>query len=58
MRKPVLAAALSRSLKDPFVPAREAALKVLLSVQNYFDTKDVAIKLFPSVVPLLIDENE
>lgn len=51
----VLAAAFLRSLKDPFPPARSAGLNAILITSEYYSVKDIAARLLPAIVPLLID---
>ncbi|EPX73935.1 SCY1 protein kinase Ppk3 [Schizosaccharomyces octosporus yFS286] len=58
IRTRVLVAALSKSLKDPIADARKATLDVMLATAAYFSVKELASKLLPCVVPLLVDDNE
>jgi SCY1-like protein 1 len=54
-RKKVLLNAMSRALKDPFPPAKMAALKSLQSTSTLHTTEDVATKVIPMVSPLCVD---
>lgn len=51
----VLAAAFIRSLKDPFPPARSAGLSAILATTDTYAVKDMATRLLPTVVSLLVD---
>lgn len=51
----VLTAAFSRSLKDPFVHARMASLQAINATAEVYDKEDLANRLVPGVVALLID---
>jgi SCY1-like protein 1 len=54
----VLIAAFSRSLRDPFVHARNAALLALAVTGDYFSEEDCAARILPSVCPCLIDKEK
>ncbi|KAI3630247.1 hypothetical protein MIR68_011682 [Amoeboaphelidium protococcarum] len=54
-RKKLLIQSFCRSLKDPFVPARTAALSALTATAEYYTAADQASKIMPVVVPLLVD---
>lgn len=54
-RNKVLVAAFLRSLKDPFPHARAAGLNAILNSAEYYNVKDIATRLLPAIVPLLID---
>lgn len=54
-RSKVLIAAFSRSLRDPFVHARNAALMALGATAEYFTKDDCANRILPVICPLLID---
>lgn len=56
-RNKVLAAAFLRSLKDPFPHARAAGINAILVTSEYYNVKDIAIRLLPSIVPLLVDNS-
>ncbi|KAL2023795.1 hypothetical protein VTK56DRAFT_1062 [Thermocarpiscus australiensis] len=57
-RAKVLMAAFTRSLRDPFVHARNAALMALAATSEYFSEEDCAIRILPAVCPLLIDKEK
>ncbi|CAN8076992.1 unnamed protein product [Agarophyton chilense] len=54
-RNKVLAAAFLRSLKDPFPHARSAGINAILGCTEYFSARDIATRLLPSIVTLLVD---
>lgn len=56
-RAKVLAAAFIRSLKDPFPPARAAGVNSILITTGMYTAKDMALRLLPSIVPLLVDSS-
>lgn len=57
-RAKVLMAAFTRSLRDPFVHARNAALMALSVTSEYFSEEDCAARILPAVCPLLIDKEK
>ncbi|KAH0544690.1 hypothetical protein FGG08_001195 [Glutinoglossum americanum] len=57
-RQKVLAAAFTRSLKDPFVHARNAALMALAATSDVFTDEDCANRILPAVCPSLIDREK
>lgn len=57
-RSKVLIAAFTRSLRDPFVHARNAALMALSVTSEYFTEDDCASKILPSLCPCLIDKEK
>nr|XP_036589279.1 uncharacterized protein CTRU02_00032 [Colletotrichum truncatum]KAF6801284.1 hypothetical protein CTRU02_00032 [Colletotrichum truncatum] len=57
-RSKVLIAAFTRSLRDPFVHARNAALMALGVTGDYFTDEDVALRIMPVLCPLLIDKEK
>ncbi|OLN85546.1 putative inactive serine/threonine-protein kinase scy1 [Colletotrichum chlorophyti] len=57
-RGKVLIAAFTRSLRDPFVHARNAALMALGVTGDCFTDEDVAMRIMPVVCPLLIDKEK
>ncbi|KAL2133140.1 hypothetical protein VTI74DRAFT_2835 [Chaetomium olivicolor] len=57
-RAKVLIAAFTRSLKDPFVHARNAALMALAVTVEYFSEEDCAVRILPAVCPSLIDKEK
>lgn len=57
-RSKVLIAAFTRSLRDPFVHARNASLLALAVTSEYFSEEDSASRILPSICPLLIDKEK
>ncbi|EXJ79154.1 SCY1 protein kinase [Capronia epimyces CBS 606.96] len=57
-RSKVLIAAFSRSLRDPFVHARNAALMALNATIDVFSDEDCATKILPAVCISLIDKEK
>jgi SCY1-like protein 1 len=57
-RAKVLIAAFTRSLRDPFVHARNAALMALSVTAEYFTEEDCALRIVPAVCPSLIDKEK
>lgn len=57
-RAKVLTAAFARSLRDPFVHARNAALLALAATSDLFSEEDCAVKLLPVICPSLIDKEK
>ncbi|KAI5269971.1 ARM repeat-containing protein [Aureobasidium subglaciale] len=57
-RTKVLVAAFSRSLRDPFVHARNAALLALSATADLFTEDDCANKLLPAICPSLVDKEK
>lgn len=55
-RTKVLVAAFTRSLRDPFVHARNAALLALGATADLFTEDDCASKLLPCICPALVDK--
>ncbi|KAL9042419.1 MAG: hypothetical protein Q9214_003787 [Letrouitia sp. 1 TL-2023] len=55
-RQKVLTAAFTRSLRDPFVHARNAALQALAATSDLFSDEDCATKILPAICPSLIDK--
>ncbi|CCG84028.1 protein of unknown function [Taphrina deformans PYCC 5710] len=54
-KRKVLTAAFSRSLKDPFMHARMAALQAVNATSDVYDKDDLAMRIMPGIVTLLID---
>ncbi len=54
----MLSAAFSRSLRDPFVHARNAALLALAATADLFSEDDCATKLLPIMCPSLVDKEK
>ncbi|RFU25317.1 hypothetical protein B7463_g11010, partial [Scytalidium lignicola] len=57
-RSKVLIAAFSRSLRDPFVHARNAALMALSVTSDAFSEDDCASRILPAICPCLIDKEK
>ncbi|KAF2280595.1 ARM repeat-containing protein [Westerdykella ornata] len=57
-RAKVLSAAFSRSLRDPFVHARNAALLALAATADLYSEDDCATKLLPVMCPALVDKEK
>lgn len=57
-RSKVLSAAFARSLRDPFVPARNAALQALAATADLFADDDCATKMLPGICPALVDKEK
>ncbi|KAF2127417.1 ARM repeat-containing protein [Dothidotthia symphoricarpi CBS 119687] len=57
-RAKVLSAAFSRSLRDPFVHARNAALLALAATADLFNEEECASKLLPIMCPSLVDKEK
>ncbi|KAJ9210847.1 hypothetical protein DTO166G4_7518 [Paecilomyces variotii] len=57
-RSKVLIAAFSRSLRDPFVHARNAGLLALGATLEHFTPEDAAGKILPAVCPALLDKEK
>lgn len=57
-RQKVLAAAFTRSLRDPFVHARNAALMALCATVDVFDENDCVQKLLPAICLTLLDKEK
>lgn len=58
VQKKVLVPAFLRSLKDPFPPAKTAGLAALVDTGAFFSVDDLARKILPATVPLMIDPTE
>ena len=57
-RSKVLIAAFTRSLRDPFVHARNAALMALGATVEFFTDEDSANRILPVICPLLMDKEK
>ena len=57
-RAKVLIAAFSRSLRDPFVHARNAALLALAATVEYFTPEDIAARILPAICTVLLDKEK
>jgi SCY1-like protein 1 len=57
-RAKVLIAAFTRSLRDPFVHGRNAALMALGATSEHFGDEDSATRIMPAICPLLVDKEK
>ena len=57
-RSKVLIAAFSRSLRDPFVHARNAAVTAFGATAEHFSDEDSAGRILPALCPLLLDKEK
>ena len=57
-RQKVLIAAFARSLRDPFVHARNASLLALAATSDLFGDEDCALKILPALCPSLVDKEK
>lgn len=57
-RAKVLSAAFSRSLRDPFVHARNASLLALAATVDVFSEEDCATKMLPAICASLVDKEK
>ncbi|KAK2809921.1 hypothetical protein FQN50_003335 [Emmonsiellopsis sp. PD_5] len=57
-RTKVLTAAFGRSLRDPFVHARNAGLLALAATIDLYTEEDCAAKLLPAMCPALLDKEK
>ena len=57
-RSKVLIAAFTRSLRDPFVHARNAALMAFTATSDVFSEEDCATKVLPAICVSLIDKEK
>ncbi|EAW07871.1 COPI-interacting protein CEX1 [Aspergillus clavatus NRRL 1] len=57
-RTKVLVAAFTRSLRDPFVHARNAGLLALGATIEFFNEEDCASKVLPAICPSLLDKEK
>jgi SCY1-like protein 1 len=57
-RSKVLIAAFSRSIRDPFVHARNAGLLALAATIEFFTEDDCAGKIMPAICPALLDKEK
>ncbi|KAK3069191.1 Nuclear aminoacylation-dependent tRNA export pathway component [Teratosphaeriaceae sp. CCFEE 6253] len=57
-RAKVLSAAFSRSLRDPFTHARNAALMALAATADVFSEEDCATKMLPAICAGLVDKEK
>ncbi|KAI9701574.1 MAG: hypothetical protein M1836_001630 [Candelina mexicana] len=57
-RQKVLTAAFARSLRDPFLHARNASLLALAATSDIFTEDDCATKILPALCPSLVDKEK
>ena len=57
-RQRVLIAAFARSLRDPFVHGRNAALQALAVTSDLFPEDDCANKILPAICSSLVDKEK
>ena len=57
-RSKVLIAAFSRSMRDPFVHARNAALLALAATADVFSDEDCATKILPAICLSIVDKEK
>ena len=57
-RQKVLIAAFARSLRDPFVHARNASLLAFAATSDLFGDEDCALKILPALCPSLVDKEK
>lgn len=57
-RAKVLSVAFSRSLRDPFVHARNASLMALAATADVFSEDECATKMLPAICPSLVDKEK
>lgn len=57
-RSKVLIAAFTRSIRDPFVHARNAGLLALAATIDTFTEEDCAGKILPAICPALLDKEK
>ncbi|GJQ08992.1 hypothetical protein GpartN1_g783.t1 [Galdieria partita] len=56
-KKKVLIPAFTRSLKDPFPPARVSGLVAFMKTAENYQPAEMATRILPAVVPCLVDED-
>lgn len=57
-RQKVLIAAFTRSLRDPFIHGRNAALQALGATADLFPEEECANKILPSLCSSLVDKEK
>lgn len=55
MRQKVLSSAYLRALKDPFPPARQAAILAMAATHNFFTLRESASRLLPALCNMSMD---
>lgn len=54
----MLVSAFTRSLKDPFPPARGAGIGALGSTHSYYTPQDIATRILPALCHMTIDNEQ
>jgi SCY1-like protein 1 len=57
-RDKVLISALTRSLKDPFSPARSAGIGALAETISYYSAQDTATRILPALCHMTVDQEK
>ena len=57
-RQKVLVTAFLRALKDPFPPARSAAIGSMAATHSYYTTGDIANRILPALCTLTVDKEK
>ncbi|VIO90035.1 105-kDa kinase-like protein, putative [Brugia malayi] len=57
-RQQILISAFTRALKDPFPPARMAAILALSATQQYYSLIEVANRILPALSPVTCDQEK
>uniref|UniRef100_A0A915PQJ7 Protein kinase domain-containing protein n=1 Tax=Setaria digitata TaxID=48799 RepID=A0A915PQJ7_9BILA len=57
-RQHILISAFTRALKDPFPPARMAAILALSATQQYYSLIEVANRILPALSPMTCDQEK
>ena len=55
MRQKILASAYLRAMKDPFPPARQAAVIAMAATNNFFTLQESAARLVPALCSMVMD---
>ncbi|XP_033736298.1 N-terminal kinase-like protein isoform X2 [Pecten maximus] len=55
VRQKIIVSAFLRALKDPFPPARQAGILALAATQNYYQLKEVANRILPTLCSMTMD---
>lgn len=54
----MLVSAFTRSLKDPFPPARGAGIVALASTHSYYSAQNIAMRILPALCHMTIDTEQ
>lgn len=57
-RQQILVSAFTRAFKDPFPPARMAAILALSATQQYYSLIEVANRIVPALSPMTCDREK